>query len=232
MKSRPLSFSGPMVVAIRGGRKFQTRRIAREPMPWHGCVTGDCPHAKQTECDAALRALSPYGQIGDRLWVRETWTADFGHTFSDQVGAWWHEVPKSLRTEAAVEMLYYRADTSCYHRPEQPDDDARFGSDIRRSTWTPTDDDLDGIKWRSSRLMPRWASRMTLEIVDVRVEWLRDIKPEDAIREGYPYDGVQELSPQEYVMWFRELWDSLNEDEGRRWKANPLVWVISFKVLP
>jgi hypothetical protein len=70
MKERPILMSGPMVRAYMAGRKTQTRRIIKDQ--WHGCLTGDCPHNKQAECDAAMLALCPYGVPGDRLWFRET----------------------------------------------------------------------------------------------------------------------------------------------------------------
>lgn len=73
MKERPILFSTPMVKALLEGRKTQTRRIMKGALQWHGCLTGDCPHDKQVECDAALLELCPYGKPGDRLRVRETW---------------------------------------------------------------------------------------------------------------------------------------------------------------
>ena len=60
-----------MVRALLDGRKTQTRRIVKNP-DYYGCLTGDCPHTLQEECNQALTEASPYGQPGDRLWVRET----------------------------------------------------------------------------------------------------------------------------------------------------------------
>ena len=70
MTERPILFSAPMVNAILAGTKTQTRRVVKEA--YHGCLTGDCPHDAQFQCDAELRALCPYGKPGDRLWARET----------------------------------------------------------------------------------------------------------------------------------------------------------------
>lgn len=80
--------------------------------------------------------------------------------------------------------------------------------------------------------MPRWASRITLEIVSVRVERLQDITEEDAIYEGmvptYDHDSVPEKDATEM---FQKLWDSINEKRAFGWDANPWVWVIEFKIV-
>ena len=77
--------------------------------------------------------------------------------------------------------------------------------------------------------MPRWASRIRLEITDIRVERLQDIKPEDAIREGYPFNAPKAVSQDTYIDWFKILWDSINKKRGYGWKTNPWCWCISFK---
>lgn len=69
VKERPVSFNGEMVRAILSGNKTVTRRIVKDE--FHGCLTGDCPHEMQIDCDIALHEICPYGIPGDRLWVRE-----------------------------------------------------------------------------------------------------------------------------------------------------------------
>ncbi len=80
-------------------------------------------------------------------------------------------------------------------------------------------------KWRPSIFMPRWASRITLEITEIRVERLQEITEEDAVAEGVPSD------PTIAIYEFSRLWDSLN---GKKypWASNPWVWVISFRLFP
>lgn len=91
-----------------------------------------------------------------------------------------------------------------------------------------------GIKWKPSIFMPRWASRITLEIVSVRVEKVQEIRCEDALAEGVSLEG--ELFPNVDSAWkahkrFRFLWDSINAKRGYGWEKNPWVWAIEFKKL-
>lgn len=147
----------------------------------------------------------PYGRPGDRLWVRETWACsgnEDGHPITSEGTLC--EIEKAER--------FYRADAigieyGCLTFP----DGSRFSGG-----------------WRPSIYMPRWASRITLEIVGVRVERLQEIKREDAIKEGVlnnRNDGLEYGTGPEWA--FRELWNSINGSGS--WSANPWVWVIEFK---
>jgi hypothetical protein len=79
--------------------------------------------------------------------------------------------------------------------------------------------------WRPSIHMPRWASRLTLEIVDVRVERVTDITPSDAYAEG-----ISEVYPEHAVLAFQQLWDTINGARpGCAWVDSPWVWVVSFR---
>lgn len=71
-RERPFNVSAWEVRAIRDGRKTQTRRLVKN-LDYYACLTGDCPHQTQTECDAAMLKLCPFGQPGDALWLRETY---------------------------------------------------------------------------------------------------------------------------------------------------------------
>jgi len=179
IKERPILFSGPMVRAILDGRKTMTRRVIKYPavtVEHDRIIAGRFIDPKTGCVDGQFDVIAcPYGQPGDRLWVRETYNSCGGKPF-------------------------YRADGELH-----PD-------------W----------KWRPSIFMPRWASRITLEITAVRVERLKDITIEDAQAEGVTPLGV-EGDGRRWRAAFRELWDSLNAKRGHGWGANPWVWVISFK---
>jgi hypothetical protein len=105
------------------------------------------------------------------------------------------------------------------------------GSGIREGTLEYKADSDRKIGWRTSIHMPRWASRILLEITDIRVERVQDISESDVIKEGC---GLQRWSGDEFYKWpktagFAELWDSINKKRGYGWDVNPWVWVISFK---
>ncbi|MHA0993172.1 hypothetical protein [Enterobacter ludwigii] len=206
MKERGMIFNGEMVRAILDGRKTQTRRIMKNQ------PAGDYP-----DTPALIRSVDggfqwyghygessifncPFGAVGDRIWVRETWA---------EAGA------------GAPALKLYRANYP-EHVPTHYEN-VPPASDIR---WTP------------SIHMPRWASRITLEITGVRVERLNSISQEDAQAEGMeltgwrptysePDSGGEVWTPYDN---FAQLWESIY-GEGS-WQANPWVWVIEFKVAP
>ncbi len=188
MKERPILFSAPMVRAILAGTKTQTRRVVKDRH------IGQIDTSKLPGPAGWSRPM-PYGQPGDRLWVRETWACFDSHVR-----------PKS--------RIAYRSDT--------PD-----GEMVR----------VDA-PWKPSIHMPRWASRITLEVTGVRVERLQDISEADALAEG-----VEQVLKGRFRIYGREtdgrdtdrsartsycsLWESINGPGS--WDANPWVWVIEFK---
>lgn len=134
----------------------------------------------------------PFGAVGDRIWVRETWA---------EAGA------------GAPDLKLYRANYP-EHVPTHYEN-------------VPPDDE---IRWTPSIHMPRWASRLTLEITGVRVERLASVSDEDAGKEGYPANPAPYGGTMDKWLWFRGLWDSIYPDQSFR--HNPWVWVIEFKVVP
>jgi len=115
---------------------------------------------------------------------------------------------KETFANAPVNGYVYRADYK----------DDGFGSEvIDFSTGM-----LVPLVWKSSRFMPHVASRITLEIVNVRVERVQDITPLDAVAEGCSPD-------QHSVIEFKKLWNSINLKRGYGWDVNPFVWCISFR---
>lgn len=178
-----------MVRAILAGNKTQTRRVVKpQPEQWttpDGCGTSAIwPAVNHNGRVAAMRC--PYGQPGDRLWVRES-------TAEDYIGS--------------ASFARYTAD----------------GFTSRIAWWYSR-------KACPSIHMPRWASRILLEITSVRVERLHEISEADAKAEGVTlpkrtctmYDGIWRDE-------YHALWESINGP--RTWAANPWVWVIEFKVV-
>ncbi|RQF49507.1 hypothetical protein IPC264_23905 [Pseudomonas aeruginosa] len=221
MKERPILFTGPMVRAILEGRKTVTRRVVKPPPDFLGSMVDPNTPFKTLDAGLHARITCPYGEPGDRLWVRETWTD------VNMCGA---------------PALAYRADEDIRDLMEEPgflDDRGAFNYDDPRvkpypfACWYA---ELDQARWRPSIHMPRWASRILLEITAVRVERLQDISEEQALAEGVrgePCDHARQACA-DIGCWgdtakgaFGFLWESLN-GEGS-WAANPWVWVVEFK---
>jgi hypothetical protein len=226
VKERPILFSAPMVRAILSGRKTQTRRIVmpQPPEGFHGPEMGPnglWAFVRVRKHNEWHDVKCPYGEPGDRLWVRETFYADHGD-YADG-----GRLPAE-RPDWADDMLYYPADARgdgswcCGLIPECSC--AEVGKP----------------KARPSIHMPRWASRLTLEVTGVLVERLQDISEADAIAEGIEErDGELQGSRAFYLYdhrchWTRSpvesyqtLWESINGKGA--WAANPWVWAITFK---
>jgi hypothetical protein len=203
VKERPILFSGPMVRALLAGTKTQTRRPVKTSLPpseyeivyhpgnGHALETFGDPHA-----DGFERRFCPYGVPGDRLWVRETFA--FTGCGPDDRGA-----------------MDWGA-----HNIRGGDWEGERGCERWHVAYRASGDDPpaagDHPGWRPSIHMPRWASRITLEITEMRVQRLQDISGDDANAEGV-----------EHVAAFARLWNSINGPGA--WDANPWVWALTFK---
>jgi hypothetical protein len=211
MKERPILFNGDMVRAILEGRKTQTRRIVKLPIkcPDTGCELAGCELAG-SPFDVTDRTC-PYGHPGDRLWVRETWMPDP----SCDDDAWDDEG-----------LSYYEWSGCGSSISGIPKALCKVENVIHKASW----DGQEMVGWKPSIHMPRWASRITLEIVSVRVERLNEISEQDAADEGFDYlrgDGKSDISGDVQRRWFRCLWESINGNGS--WQQNPWVWVVEFK---
>lgn len=208
IKERPILFSAPMVRAILEGRKTVTRRPVKGiALEWLR------PDGFTPEFTADPRnQLCPYGQPGDRLWVRETTEID-------------------EQTSDGVVLSRYSADGEpvLYSDSDDPEYDGTVAHwDYPRRS-------------RPSIHMPRWACRILLEITAVRVERLQDISDAQIGAEGIDLDALAdgqdrydmchagsgaEGRPTLQTAW-RHLWQSVNGLES--WTTNPWVWVVEFK---
>lgn len=230
-KERPILFSGPMVQAILNGTKTQTRRTVKFTVPESrldlieivdpsGNVSYRRPpgdplidEAKRFKYTTrtvleGLMLKSPY-QVGDHLWVRESW-ADLGRQKSENGVTGAYQSPQ---------YVYCADDLDFYGAFDDPEKIWAFD-----------------IKWKPSIHMPRAASRITLEVIAVRIEPLQSITPEDAIAEGietknglYRHYLKDKYGP-DPVHSYQTLWEKINGSDS--WKESPFVWVVEFRRIP
>lgn len=223
MTERGMIFNGEMVRAILDGRKTQTRRVVKgvegaDSFTPEWDINGEqifvvCGEKDHTQMNPVLGAIScPFGAVGDRIWVRETFQ---GPLVSEELFEEYRAYPEKFETPQYCE---YAADGGARPEYSDLDDNLRHG-------------------WRPSIHMPRWASRILLEITSVRVERLNDISQEDAQAEGIIDGGCLNcgepdpcscVNPQpDATDAFAYLWQSIYGQEN--WDANPWVWVIEFR---
>lgn len=227
MRERPILFNADMVRAVLDGRKTQTRRIIQSAAKnmqarghevishraagdkWYGDYVysmRDRSGVWQDFTNDQFLAKCPFGVVGDRLWVRETWMPDAPRDGS------WGDVEFYGCKGSPLSMIPER-----YRKPEHC---------IHRASW----DGSEMVGWTPSIHMPRWASRITLEVTGVRVERLNSMTEKDALAEGClgGHDSIPgyqySATPHEH---FHHVWQSIYGADS--WQANPWVWVIEFK---
>ena len=230
-----MPFNAAMVRAVLAGAKTQTRRVIKDP-PVHGVTTCYFSPSGWSECNNDAGRCScrpvrcPSGVPGDTLWVREAWRlpVDLDPYSGKAVG--------EMATEAGYDTPW---------APLEYEADGAVRSAADWNLW-PTQ---ERGRYRHARFMPRWASRITLSVTDVRVERVQDISEEDARAEGVESDAWDEcsrstrarrrtrapstrspVSVSDYRGAFRVLWNSINgKRPGCSWAANPWVWAIDFE---
>jgi hypothetical protein len=244
VKALPIPFTASMVRALLDGRKGQTRRLVKLPHmnplgAWEPSTVGGggshlkdgTPYAERpclwhTRAGDAL--VCPYGRVGDLLWVRESW----------RVGKRWDATPP--RDLPARKMtVMFAAGGSVGGTGE-----GRYELD---ESYPDTLPDWAG-KLRPGMFIPRWASRLTLRITDVRVERLQNISEADAIAEGIEPSAdawksysvipsglrkgkpnlVSAIPNRSPVASYSELWEAINGTGS--WANNPWVWAVGFAV--
>jgi len=220
MKERGILFSAPMVRANLARRKRMTRRLVN-PQPDRVDESGTYTlHDGDDDAMFRCELVCPYGGPGDRLYVKEAswiWCQKDSDGFTPTGRRKYRYMPVGRH-------VVYCADGE---KPTERIDDNP------RCCW----------RYKAARFMPRWASRLWLEVESARVERVQDITYEDAEAEGVqcvetddtedtywciePNDGgpVADL-PQDV---FACLWDDINAERGHAWAKNEWVWVVSYK---
>ncbi|MDM0003933.1 hypothetical protein QTI51_03880 [Variovorax sp. J22G73] len=200
MKERPILFSAPMVRALLDGTKTQTRRMVKPPRGyrWLDLAAGTMVNTgghKMHRSDLT----TPYGQPGDRLWVREAWAT---HAFLDDVA------PRKLTTAS----VHYSADGTIQTGKGRP-------SIHMPRKYSRIDLEVTGV--RVERLQDISASDAKAEGIEgqsAHGPW------RNYGRDGYWFPEGKDTAP---VLSYRSLWDQINGPDS--WAANPWVWVVEFR---
>jgi hypothetical protein len=212
MKERPILFNSEMVRAILDGRKTMTRRVIKFPE----------------------RAYTP-----DLSWIASV--------NPDGAGGWVAWGPMPVSDEFSINAYPDGGGIKCPYG--QPGDllwvretwahKSEWTKPAYKADWKTPDHAIKtmGAKWKPSIHMPRWASRITLRVLDVRVERVQEITEADAHHEGWFYQNhpldkrYDPVTMDTARQWFLGLWDSINAKRGYPWDSNPWVWVVSFEVV-
>lgn len=221
MKERPVLMHAKSINGILEGRKTQTRRIVkpRPDVPWKISPIDDewlvegWPKQERAmqNFGRAHRIRCPYGKPGDQLWVRETFAISSvdGCLVSIARKERMPEGKTLADTDGGLDQTYLE------------------NLDEVRTAERLYDPFLE--RWRPSIFMPRWACRLTLEIINIRVERVQSISEEDCFAEGVRI--LDEIAPYKdcpnYRIHFHELWDETNGKGA--WQKNDWCWVLSFK---
>jgi hypothetical protein len=235
MRERGILFSGAMVRALLSGTKTQTRRVVA-PQP-HRVAEHIKPIGKLIPSGEPIKCRIPDGWAWRDLYASDEFKDDPGHFATlmrpycpygvNQDRLWVRETWRQTEDIDGTAVMEYR----CGGTRLVVDGPAIATGEHRVTSVLPP--------WRPSIFMPRWASRITLEVTEVRVQRLQDISEEDARAEGitgphdvgYPAYRVPDDSKPRYscaVAAYEALWDSINGDRAP-WASSPWVWAVSFR---
>lgn len=211
MKERPILFSTPMVQAILAGNKTQTRRIVKK--------------APTTEINHRLITLdNGWNWQVDQQGVVPTMHREIDNPMVCPYG--------QIGDQFWVRESWYQKGTVGRSYPD--DDEYQFFGHKQAAYVADGDAPKDWtVRKRPSIHMPRWASRLQLEITNIRVERLKDISSEDAKAEGFDYSTHPSAIEMGYAIGaktnFRITWEQIYGQN--EWNRNPWVWVVEFKVI-
>ena len=203
MNERPIIFNGEMVRAILDGRKTQTRRVMKpQPPPWHWW-NADAPTMR-------LAAQFYPGEHGRK-----------GCPYGIPGDSLW------VRETTRVHKHLYdpTIDGATYLATLTPVIGDKEHQYCGRAIWWYSKDVCPSIH------MPKWATRLWLEVLEVRVERVQDVSMHDALAEGADPKYSDFHDGSHCVGWFKRIWDNLSAKRGFAWDMNPWVWVIEFKRL-
>ena len=219
VKERPIIFSAAMVRAILADTKTQTRRIIKPQPLYDG---GRTPFWYENTCEWAdstgIKHKSPYGLPGDRLYVKETWNYA---NWNDDGEPW----------------IRYRADGAIRLITDVPYEWSERLSDVWAELSNTENYGIDNTaadrKWRPSIFMPAWASRIMLEVTNVRLERLHNITESDAQAEGCdgncPVGYLPAYQAGPLVYHYQQIFEAIYGTDS--WDKNPWVWVIEFRMV-
>lgn len=247
MKERPIIFTAEMIRAILDKRKTQTRRTRglddvnsyQGKLTYLGLMKNDCYLKKSLKRDFyknpgqyhhfiggginPIPVKCPYGKVEDHLWVKEKWRI---------VG--WREGEPLVLEYADGTKLEEPHDSNYYNEEKYINYSIDCSDDCEKAGFIPDEYGTYHIlnkdvptRWRNPLYMPRWASRIDLEITGIRAERVQDITIDDIYAEGCSALS-SDADASELYEWFSSLWDSIN-CKKHPWNSNPWVWVIEFK---
>ncbi len=224
MRERPILMKAGPINAILAGRQTQDRRPVRpQPVPSSGqwsdlwIVKTDgkpsgmaCVNANENDVRYWCQKWCPY-QVGDHLWVRETFALESNFNLGSH--------PPPFDDDRPIRWVEDEEHGRYWQQPHYR------ATDPTPELYYP--DREDGtVKWTPSIHMPRWASRITLEITGVRVERVQNILERDAEAEGV--HPTPEFWPDPHRHAFELLWDSIYAKRGYSWASSPWTWVLEF----
>ena len=250
MKERPILFNASMVRAILAGDKTQTRRIAKPVRhPDLGNIYAAGALVLEREPQHVIERACPYGRPGDRLWVRESFWIEHDSDSLEGAGAFDCGIDLKTGDWASVCYCADQETAGTWIGPDQYYPERTF------VPWGDGGFVPEFFSKRPNIHMPRWASRILLEITCVRVERLQDISEPDALAEGIEKNWTGDPRKRQNgfgtIGWvpdcgwinymedmdgepaytpqdsFRSLWQSINGRDN--WAVNPWVWVVEFR---